>query len=117
MARRQALLECAFLIPIRRDRNLSDGRLHRTDAWTWLREGLFQFRGATEAKELYTGWYVDADTEKRVADLSRKYYVALPRGEIGRLRSLLRQACHVFRQKSIYLIIAGRVEFIEGKLQ
>jgi len=42
-------------------------------------------------------------------------YVALPRAQIGQLRSLLREVCDVFKQKSIYLSIAGHVEFIKRR--
>jgi hypothetical protein len=108
------LLECAFLIPIRRDRNLSDGRLHRERAWNWLEEQLLVFGGATLATEVYEGWYVDPDTRKPVQDLSKKYFVAIPRAEVARLRSLLKDACAVFRQKCIYLSVAGQVEFVKG---
>ncbi len=108
------LLECSFLIPIRRDRNLSDGKRHSPSAWTWLKLHLLQFGGATRARELYEGWYEDRDTRKRVTDLSRKYIVAVPRTELGQLRVILRDACRVFAQKCIYLSVAGHVEFVEG---
>jgi hypothetical protein len=108
---RKRLLECSFLIPIRRDRSLSDGRLHATTAWE---SGLEEFGGATRAVGLYEGWYFDPDTQERVQDLSRRYVVALPRRRIARLRALLRECCAVFRQKCIYLSVAGYVEFVEG---
>ena len=94
---RQALIECSFLIPIRRDRHLSDGRLHHTSAWQWLDEQLFAFGGATRATELYEGWYMDPDTNKPVKDHSKKYIVALPRRKLPQFRSLLREACEVFQ--------------------
>jgi hypothetical protein len=112
---RAALTECSFLIPIRRDRYLADGRLHRTTAWQWLDNRLYEFGGATRATELYEGWYIDPDTDETVKDLSRKYVVALSRRRLARLRSLLREACEVFQQKCIYLSVAGSVEFV-GRL-
>ena len=108
------LLECSFLIPNRRDRNLSDGKPHLPAAWKWLRAQLYQFGGGTCAIDLYEGWYEDRDTGKPVKDLSRKYFVALPRQEVDRLRSVLQEACIVFQQKCIYLSVAGYVEFVEG---
>src|SRR5688572_16171484 len=108
------LLECSFLVPIRRDPNLSDGRPHGRQTWRWLDNALYAFGGATRATELYEGWYLDPDTGKAVSDRSRKYVVALPRGQLPRLRAVLRKACAVFRQKCIYLSVAGYVEFIEG---
>jgi hypothetical protein len=108
------LLECGFLIPTRRDKNLSDGRLHSTDAWAWLEDQLFEFGGASRATSLYEGWYLDPDTGEQVRDVSRKYVVAVPRRKLGRLRALLREACRVFQQKCLYLSVAGQVEFIKG---
>jgi hypothetical protein len=111
---RKPLLECSFLIPIRRDGNLSDGRAHPARAWAWLEDRLCEFGGATRATGLYEGWYLDRDTGEPVKDRSRRYVVALPRGSLGVLRALLREACKVFRQKCIYLSVAGHVEFVEG---
>lgn len=110
----QALLECSFLIPVRRDRNLSDGKPHPAETWLWLDHELFVFGGATRAPNLYPGWYLDPDTGEQVRDRSRKYFVAVPRARLNELRGLLRQACGQFAQKCIYLSVAGRVEFVEG---
>jgi hypothetical protein len=112
---RKPLLECSFLIPIRRDRILSDGRRHNLRAWDWLESELTQFGGATKAGSLDLGWYQDPDVGERVTDLSQRYTVALPRKELGRLRGLLREACAMFQQKCIYLSVAGHVEFVEGR--
>ncbi len=113
MARKQ-LLECSFLIPVRRDRILSDGKAHRKLVWAWLEAELSAFGGATRASELYLGWYLDRQTGERVDDRSRKYFVALPHGRVDELRALLRRACAEFAQKCIYLNVASRVEFVEG---
>ncbi len=110
----KVLLECSFLIPVNRDKNLSDGKAHRRIAWKWLDDQLMKFEGATRALDLYEGWYPDPDTGKRGTDRSRKYWLALPAEKIEQLRSLLADACRVFRQKCIYLSIAGRVEFVKG---
>lgn len=113
---RKLVLECSFLIPIRRDRNLSDGKLHKTDAWDWLKGELYRrFEGLTQAPELYAGSYKDPDTEERVSDESYKYFVAVPKNRVRQLRRLLAEACLVFHQKSIYLSVAGYVEFVEAK--
>ena len=109
------LLECSFLIPVRRDRSLSDGKPHQAKTWFWLEHELFVFGGATRAPDLYEGWYLDRDTGKSVRDRLRKYYVAVPRAQVGQLRGILREACRKFRQKCIYLSVAGRVEFVQGE--
>jgi hypothetical protein len=111
---RKPLLECSFLVPIRRDANLSDGRPHRRTDWQWLQDSLSEFGGATRDTGLHEGWYIDPDTGARVTDLSRRYTVAVPRKKLGRLRAVLREACRVFCQKCIYLSVAGHVEFVAG---
>jgi hypothetical protein len=111
----ERLYECSFLIPVRRDPILSDGKLHRAKTWMWLQHALLGFGGATRPSTLYEGWYLDPDTGEQVADRSRKYIVALPRARLEELREVLRQACGKFRQKCIYLSVAGRVEFVEGE--
>lgn len=106
------LLECSFLIPIRRDAHLSDGELHKQDLWDWLDGELFDFGGATRSNELYDGWYPDPDTNQRVDDVSKKYFVAISKSRLPELRALLRVCCDEFRQKCIYLSVAGQVEFV-----
>ena len=113
---RELVLECTFLIPIRRDADLSDGRLHSTTAWNWLSDELYeQFGGRTVAPGLYQGVYKDPETRQTVRDKCRKFTVAVKRREVGRIRRLLAEACDRFRQKCIYLSVAGRVEFIEAR--
>jgi hypothetical protein len=109
---RKKLLECSFLIPLRRDKDLADGKHHKPRSWEWLELQLSQFGGGGYANEMMSGWYEDADTQERVWDDSWKYVVAVPRQRLGRLRSVLREACQVFGQKCIYLSVAGYVEFV-----
>src|SRR5438270_13482841 len=85
----ERLFECSFLIPIRRDRLLSDGKLHRQDTWKWLEHALFVFGGATRAPELYEGWYLDLDSGQPVRYRSCKYIVALERSRLAEVRILL----------------------------
>jgi hypothetical protein len=106
------VLECSFLIPLKRDKNLSDGKPHKQEAWDWLELQLYPFGGATFAMEAVAGWYVDQDTRERVWDDSWRYTVATPRGQVRRLRRILRAACEIFAQKCIYLSVAGYVEFV-----
>ncbi|MGH6635122.1 MAG: hypothetical protein ACRED0_02955 [Gammaproteobacteria bacterium] len=50
-----------------------------------------------------------------MTDTSYKYTVALSHSRLKKLRTLLSEACEVFAQKSIYLSVAGQVEFIEAR--
>lgn len=109
------LVECGFYIPIRRDKNLSDGKPHLNESWSWLDASLFDFGGATRSQSLWLGFYQDPDTKERVEDESVRYEVAVPLRDVARLRSLLRKACDVFQQKCIYLSVAGYVEFVGGR--
>ena len=108
------LLECSFLIPIRRDANLSDAGEHDPKTWEWLSTEIFnRFRGGTGAPGMYQGFYEDPDTHQRVADESYKFFVAIEESRLPDLRQLLSAACVTFQQKCIYLSVAGHVEFVE----
>ena len=107
--------ECEFYIPKNRDKNLSDGQPHPTEAWEWLDNELdTEFQAGTMAPGLYRGFYRDPDTHERVDDESYKFIVAIPASALPRLRGLLMRACNVFQQKCIYLSVAGQVEFVWG---
>jgi hypothetical protein len=108
------LLECSFLIPLRRDALLSDGLQHDPETWDWLTTELERrFHGGTSAPGTYQGFYEDPDTHQKVADESYKYFVAVSESRLSELRVLLSAACLLFQQKCIYLSIAGHVEFVE----
>jgi hypothetical protein len=109
------MVECSFFIPLRRDKNLSDGTVHPREAWDWLDNELFaRFNGGTKAPGEYEGYYHDADTGQRVSDVSYRFIIAVPTGEVDTVRSLLAAACVIFAQKCIYLSVGGDVEFIEA---
>ena len=112
---KETFIECSFLIPIRRDANLSDGKPHSRKLWVWLnRELEIRFEGWTVAPGRYEGFYRDPDTQERVSDESVKYIVAVRESSVRELRTLLSAACVLFQQKCIYLSVAGKVEFIEA---
>jgi len=109
------LLECSFLVPIRRDKEISDGKLHPERKWRWLNEGLFElFGGHTLAPGFYQGQWLNPKSGVPIADESRKYIVAVPRKRVDELRQLLAEACTAFQQQAIYLSVAGHVELIEA---
>ena len=110
------LLECSFLIPVRRDRHLSDGKEHDDDSWEWLQSTLLsRFEGVTPDRGTLDGFYKDADSGKIVSDRSYRYTVGVENGRVDELREILSDACRIFQQKSIYLSVAGRVEFVLPK--
>lgn len=107
--------ECSFLIPLRRDAEISDGDLHALVAWQWLEQELFKcFGGLTIAPGEYEGVWKSAVSQAKVGDRCRMYVVAMPESRLPELRSLLRKACVVFGQQCLYLSVAGDVEFIEA---
>ena len=108
-----AFLECSFLVPTRRDAILSDGDPHSSQAWEWLDDELYlRFEGVTLAPGLYAGAYRDPDTGERVNDESRRFVVALPDDRVEDLKIFLSVACEIFKQKCIYLSVAGTVELV-----
>jgi hypothetical protein len=57
------IIECSFLIPLRRDANLSDGEEHEDRYLCWLDAALHgSFGGRTIAPGFYHGSYTDPDT-------------------------------------------------------
>jgi hypothetical protein len=110
----EPVLECSFLIPIFRDGELSDGKVHKPWLWDWIEDELHvRFGGFTVAPGRFRGSYTDPDTEERVSDESVRFTVAVTESRVDELRNLLSGACVIFQQKCIYLSIAGQVEFIE----
>jgi hypothetical protein len=114
----EQLVEAAFLIPIREDRDVGNGRLHPYTRWQRLTRDLYHmFAGWSRTPGLVEGVYKDPDTSQPVADKSRRYVVALPHRELDRLRHYLQEVGAVFRQKVIYLSVAGQVEFVEARYE
>lgn len=107
------VLECSFLIPLRRDAEISDGELHAPQAWQWLRNELYsRFDGWTIAPGIYEGAWKNARTRQPIHDQTRRFIVALAEERVAELRQLLRDACEQFDQQCIYLSVAGEVEFV-----
>jgi hypothetical protein len=114
----EQLVEAAFLIPIREDRDVGNGRLHPYTRWQRLTRDLYHmFEGWSRAPGLVEGVYKDPDTGQPVSDKSRRYVVALPQRELEHLRRYLREVGAVFKQKVIYLSVAGQVEFVEARYE
>ena len=70
--------ECRFLIPLRRDREISDGKVHAAATWRWLQRDLrATFGGFTKAPGVYEGSW-ESPTGESVRDGSIQYIVAIP---------------------------------------
>ncbi len=108
--------EIEFFVPIREDKYIGNGKLHPYTRWEWLEKELYiAFEGWTKSPMNYNGVYKDEDTNEMVPDESRKYTVAIKEGEIVEVKKLLKKVAMEFRQKSIYLSIAGKVIFIKRR--
>jgi hypothetical protein len=75
------------------------------------------FEGWSRDPGLVEGVYRDPDIGQPVLDKSRRYVVALPQRELDRLRRSLREVGAVFKQKIVYLSVAGKVEFVEARYE
>lgn len=112
------LIETYFLVPIREDKEVGDGQLHKPEKWKNLQDALYRrFGGHTHERRIHyvlglEGDY--ADGARRVVDESRKYVVALERQKLSDMRCFLEGVADDFRQKEIYFHVAGPVEFIKG---
>lgn len=108
------MVESHFLIPMRRDAEISDGQPHETEAWDWLNHQMqVGFDGWTRAPGYYHGVWKNPKSGQIIHDESRQYILAIPEIDGDKLRGLLKLACRVFAQRCLYLAIAGRVEFVE----
>jgi len=108
------MVECHFLIPLRRDAEIADGEPHDLKDWDWLElqiQHLFGFW--TVAPGYYHGAWMSPRTGQLITDQSRRFILALPENDIDSLRNLLKLVCRVFPQQCVYLAIAGKVEFVE----
>jgi len=111
----EVLIEASFLIPLRKDKEIGNGKLHPSDRWTFFQRKLYiTFEGWTLAPGVYQGCYKDPDTGQEIADFSYKYIHAVAKKDLDKLRELLRTECAVFRQKFIYFEAAGKVELLEA---
>jgi hypothetical protein len=87
------MIECSFLIPLRRDSEISDGASHPRRAWQWLEAELFDLAtGFTIAPGEFRGKWKSTLSQSIVSDKSKKYEVAIPSKMVLRLRAVLRQA-------------------------
>jgi hypothetical protein len=108
-----------FLIPLVRD---SDRQPHPPVLWRQLQDALLASFGAMSGPETVAyyrtlepvpGTWSPAAGEEPVADLSRKYTVAISEDRLDELRALLLRAGNSFDQRAIYLEVAGYAEFLE----
>jgi hypothetical protein len=93
-----AFIEASFLISIREDKDVGNGKRHSIDCWSRFKTKLFEeFYGFTIAPGEYYGCYTDPDTQAMVSDRSRLFIVALPEADVRRLRQFLKKEAVVFK--------------------
>src|SRR6266566_1883177 len=110
-------VQCEFFIPIVRD---SDKKPHQPVAWNLLVNEIRRVfpAGHSGPETLYRGdalipgEYQGSAGTSPIADTSRRYILAIPESKVNDLRLLLKMAAHTFDQQSIYLSVAGTVEFL-----
>jgi hypothetical protein len=111
----KALVECAFLLPIRRDAQMSDGKFHDPEVWDWLYKELTnRFSFLVRAPGLYERVWKRPETGELLREKSNKIYVAAKLDDLAILREFLAEACKRFHQKTLYLSVAGNVEFLDA---
>ena len=83
-----------------------------------LERGLYyMFEGWSRDPGLVEGVYKDPDTGQPISDKSRRYVVVLPQRELDRLRRYVQAVGAIFKQKVVYLSVAGKVEFVEARYE
>lgn len=123
MAKEPRRPACVFLVPVVRD---SDRKPHPPISWRLLQDALVRTFGAVTGPEtvLYyrnptavPGAWSPGEGQEPVADLSRKYTIAVPADRVDELRALLRRAGNSFDQRVMYLEVAGYAEFLEVRAE
>ncbi len=115
----ERIVQCEFFIPIVRN---SDRKPHQPISWRLFTDTVrANFpAGHTGPETFYRGdiflpgEYEGAPGTPPVKDESRRYILAIPESQVDRLRNLLTNAAITFDQESIYLAVAGYVEFIRS---
>ena len=111
----QQLVEVVILIPLTEDQEVGDGTPHPAGRWSGFFDHCYRLFGAlTIDRAPVNGMWRDPATGRPITDASRRITLAIPEAGLPRLRRLLQATAVVFRQKAIYLSVAGRVEFIEN---
>jgi hypothetical protein len=109
------LVECAFLLPIRRDAQISDGKFHDSDVWDWLyKELTSRFSVLVRAPGLYESVWKNPETGKVVREKSNKIYVAAKLDDLSMFREFLVEVCKKLHLKTLYLSVAGYVEYVDA---
>jgi hypothetical protein len=111
----ERILEVRFLIPIREDQDVGSGELHPEIRWEALETVLDNnFDGWRKDAALKRGCYTDPDRSIKVHDDCREYCVAVPESSLDRLRECVRAFGRMFRQKTVYFVVTGEVQFLKG---
>jgi hypothetical protein len=106
-------VETSFLVPIREDVEAGNGELHSSELWEVLTLLLWTlFDGQTQPHSTYEGSWMDPTTGKVFKDESRKFIIAVKRKDLARLKGLIQIAAIMFKQKCIYFVYEGKVDYV-----
>ncbi len=111
----ESLVECSFLIPVLRNTNRAP---HEPITWREFQNELQRMSKDFSGPQTHRIVpFMEVETVPGqcagVPDESRKYFLAVPKNRLKDIRSFLEAQLTRFDQESIYLAVAGAVEFIE----
>lgn len=109
-------IESKFLVPLRGDKSLGSGRLHPVGKWKWLQDELNKrFEGYSKSETIIVGEWLDPQTNRKVYDESREYYVDIRENQLSQMQDFLEEIASKFQQKCIRFVCKGEVYYIDNK--
>jgi len=107
------LLECSFMLSIHSDDDLAEDAEPESKACQWLEAKLLSlFKGVKVYRDSTSGLYLVPHSNQSVAGKFCRYTVPVQKRRLDEMRRILIDLCDAFDQESIYLSIAGHVEFV-----
>jgi hypothetical protein len=111
------LKETRFLIPLRRDGEISDGKHHEVACWQLLDDELAgRFGGRTKSTEQLQGIWKNPKTGALTSDESVQFIVAVPEESLDELRGVLSFACVLFAHSASISVLPGPLSLLSQKM-
>lgn len=106
-------IQTIFLLPLNEDVIAGNGENHPQSRWDWLESELCErFGGFTKLPGICEGKWVDS-TGTVITDDSYQWLVAIPKSNLRKMRTFLKEVAFKFKQQCIYFSYQGKVEFVE----